>query len=146
MSGCGRGKPRAIFRFNAHPKPRLWPRRAAMARFSAIDMFGAVPLNGFWNTRPISFARRCSGQRVMWRPASVIRPESAIKVPATAFSKVDFPEPFVPMMRRNDPRSRLSETFLSARTCVGRVGVEGLVEIGDFEHVRLRGVKSWRPV
>ena len=33
-----------------------------------MDMLGAVPLKGFWNTRPISFARRCSGQRVMSVP------------------------------------------------------------------------------
>ena len=46
---------------SAQPRPRGWPRRAASARFSAIDIDGAVPLNGFWNTRPISRARRCSG-------------------------------------------------------------------------------------
>ena len=61
------------FRCNAQPSPRGWPRRAAMARFSAMVMFGAVPLKGFWKTRPMSRARLCSGQRVMSRPASVMR-------------------------------------------------------------------------
>ena len=32
---------------SAQPTPRDWPRRAASAKFSAIVMFGAVPLNGF---------------------------------------------------------------------------------------------------
>jgi hypothetical protein len=35
--------------------------------------FGAVPVNGFWKTRPISAARRYSGQRVMYWPARRMR-------------------------------------------------------------------------
>ena len=32
---------------SAQPRPRRRPRRAARARFSAMDRLGAVPLNGF---------------------------------------------------------------------------------------------------
>lgn len=35
------------FRLSAHVRPRPRPRRAANARFSAIERLGAVPLNGF---------------------------------------------------------------------------------------------------
>src|SRR5205085_5167356 len=50
-------------------KPRDRPRRAASERFSAIVRFGDVPLNGFWNTRPINLARRNSGHAVTSWPA-----------------------------------------------------------------------------
>src|SRR5947209_8255199 len=101
------------------PRPRPSPRRAASARFSATVMFGAVPLNGFWKTRPISFARRCSGQREMSWPAMDIAPRSSGNVPATALRSVDFPDPFVPMTVTKDPSSIVSETPLSARTSFG---------------------------
>ena len=65
LAHARRGRRRAA----PSPSPRRRPRRAARARFSAIDMSGAVPLNGFWKTRPISLARRCSGQRVTSWPA-----------------------------------------------------------------------------
>ena len=109
-----------------------------------MDMLGAVPLNGFWNTRPMSFARRCSGQRVMFWPASMSLPASAMNVPATALSRVDLPEPFVPMMRRNEPRSSRSETSRNARTSLGVPGLNVLVmlvisSISDGGWLRIGG-------
>ena len=96
------------------------PRRAASTRFSAIDIDGAVPLNGFWNTRPMSDARRCSGQRrdVRARPAES-SPRSTKNPPATALSSVDFPDPFVPMTMTNEPSSTVRSTPRSARTSFG---------------------------
>ena len=47
---------------------------------------GAVPLKGFWNTRPIMLARRCSGHWVMSWPSREIDPRSTMKLPATALS------------------------------------------------------------
>src|SRR5262245_59183055 len=82
-------------------------------------MVGAVPLNGFWKTRPIIDARRCSGQRVTLRPAMSIEPRSTMKLPATVLSIVDFPEPFVPMTMTNDPSSISSDTPRRARTSFG---------------------------
>ena len=73
------------------PRPPCRVRCAASARFSATVMLGAVPLNGFWNTRPISVARRCSGQRVMSFPSRRIVPWLGVNDPATALSRVDFP-------------------------------------------------------
>ena len=66
-----------------------------------------MPLNGFWNTRPMSFARRCSGHFVIVWPASVIVPLSAMNEPATALRSVDLPDPLVPMMIRNEPGSQV---------------------------------------
>ena len=34
-----------------------------------IERLGAVPVNGFWKTRPMYLARRCSGQEVTSWPA-----------------------------------------------------------------------------
>src|SRR6266576_158417 len=51
----------------------------------------------------MSRARLCSVQRVMSLPARLIRPVSTRNGPATALSRVDFPEPFEPMMMRNEP-------------------------------------------
>ena len=87
--------------------------------FSAIDRFGAVPAKGFWNTRPISFARRCSGQYVISRPARRIRPLSTGKLPATALSSVDFPEPFVPTTMTKDAGSIVRSMPCSDRTSFG---------------------------
>src|SRR6266478_2914560 len=89
--------------FNPQPRPRPRPRRAARLRFSSMVRLGDVPLKGFWNTRPISWARACSSHRVTSRPASRMVPSSTRNVPATAFSRVDFPEPLVPMMITQEP-------------------------------------------
>src|SRR5262249_11326480 len=78
-----------------------------------------VPLNGFWKTRPIRCARRCSGQRVTSRPASRIVPASTENAPATALRSVDFPEPLVPTTTRNEPSSSVRSTPRSARTSFG---------------------------
>src|SRR4051794_22856323 len=48
-----------------------------------------------------------------------IAPPSTKKLPATALSSVDFPEPFVPMTMTNDPSSICSDTPRSARTSFG---------------------------
>src|ERR1044071_5658208 len=52
-------------------------------------------------------------------PAMVIAPRSTMKLPATALSSVDFPEPFVPITMTNDPSSIASDTPRSARTSLG---------------------------
>ena len=85
-------------------------------------MLGAVPLKGFWKTRPMSVARRCSGQRVTSWPARRMLPRSTRNVPATAFSSVDLPEPFVPMTMTNEPGSMVRLTPCSARTSFGVPG------------------------
>src|SRR5262245_14429459 len=82
-------------------------------------MDGAVPLKGFWKTRPMSRARRCSGQCVTSRPARRIVPASSGNVPATALSSVDFPDPFVPITTTNDPGSIVKSMPASARTSFG---------------------------
>ncbi len=84
-----------------------------------MESSGAVPLNGFWKTRPMAEARRCSGQRVTSRPPSRIAPESGGVVPATQFSMVDLPDPLVPMTTTNDPSSTFRSTPASARTSLG---------------------------
>src|SRR5213080_370417 len=43
-------------------------------------------------------------------------PRSTKKLPATALSSVDFPEPFVPITVTNEPSSICSDTPRSART------------------------------
>src|SRR5438034_6419107 len=48
-----------------------------------------------------------------------IAPRSTRKLPAAAFSSVDFPEPFVPMTMTNDPSSICSDTPRKARTSLG---------------------------
>src|SRR4051812_38522381 len=75
----------------------------------------------------MSFARRCSGQRVMFCPASVNEPRSGRNVPATALSRVDLPEPLVPMIIRNEPRSNRRDTSRRARTSLGVPGLKVLV-------------------
>src|SRR5215831_8562283 len=62
----------------------------------------------------------------MLLPARLIEPVSMMNVPATAFSKVDFPEPFVPMMIRNEPVSNRSDTPRNARTSFGVPGLKVL--------------------
>src|ERR1051325_9373466 len=52
-------------------------------------------------------------------PAMRISPRSTMKLPATALSNVDFPEPFVPITMTNDPSSICSDTPRSARTSFG---------------------------
>src|SRR6188768_32100 len=124
---------------SAGPNPRLRPRRAESARFSAIDMVGAVPLKGFRNTRPINDARRCSGQRVTSRPPRWIDPESTKKVPATAFNSVLFPDPFVPITVTNEPSSMESETSRSERTSliVSGLNVFEIWRSSSMRHLRL---------
>ena len=99
-----------------HPRVRRSPRRIARARFSPMDMEGAVPLKGFWNTRPMRAARRCSGHRVMSCPANSMRPRSTKKLPEMAFCRVDFPEPLVPMTTTKEPSSTLRSTPWRALT------------------------------
>src|SRR5882724_3588588 len=77
----------------------------------------------------MSFARRCSGQWVMSSPAREIVPESTPSDPATTLSKVDFPEPFVPMMTTNDPSSTLRLTPCSARSSLGVPGLKVLLTL-----------------
>jgi hypothetical protein len=72
-----------------------------------MDMSAAVPLNGFWNTRPTNRARRCSGSRVMFQPSRSMRPSLTKNVPATALRNVDLPEPLVPTTARNPPSGRM---------------------------------------
>src|SRR5436853_6537430 len=61
-------------------------------------------------------ARRCSGQRVTSCPAIEMAPRSTKKLPATALSSVDFPEPFVPITVTKEPSSICRDTLRSART------------------------------
>src|SRR5579871_1304319 len=109
-------------------------------------MVGAVPRKGSWKTRPTKRARRCSGQWVMLRPAIAMLPSSTRNVPATALSRVDFPEPLVPMTIRNEPWGRLSETLRRARTSLGVPGLKVLkmrsicsIGLGSF-----RGLETTR--
>src|SRR5580765_6592823 len=60
-------------------------------------------------------------------PASLIVPVSAMNVPATALSRVDLPEPFDPMMVRNEAASSHSDTPRSARTSFGVPGLNVLL-------------------
>ena len=103
-------------------------------------MRGAVPLNGFWNTRPMNFARRCSGQRVMSVPSSTMEPSSTMNEPASALSSVDLPEPLVPMTTTNVPSSSARFTPCSARTSLGVSGLNVLriVLIASIALPRLR--------
>ena len=101
---------------SAQLNPRGFPRFAASERFSAIVIVGAVPLNGFWKTRPIRDARLCSGHLVMSCPLRLIFPLSVMNEPATEFNNVDLPEPLVPMMMRKSPSLSVTDTFCSAKT------------------------------
>src|SRR5690348_14595787 len=112
---------------SAQPNPRDRPRRAASDRFSAIVRFGDVPLNGFWNTRPINLARRNSGHAVTSWPAIRTLPLSTKNVPAIAFSNVDLPDPFVPITTTNDPPSSVRSTPCSDRTSLGPPGLNVFV-------------------
>jgi hypothetical protein len=58
---------------------------------------GEVPLNGF-ETRAHQFGARMLGPSRYVASRERMVPSSTRNVPATAFSKVDFPEPLVPMM------------------------------------------------
>src|SRR5579862_5924198 len=64
-------------------------------------------------------ARACSRSAVMSRPPSRIRPLSSKNVPATAFSKVDFPDPLVPITMTNEPSSIARSTPCKAFTSLG---------------------------
>src|SRR5439155_5615020 len=50
-------------------------------------------------------------------------PESTTNVPAIALSKVDLPEPFVPMTMTHDPSSIITSTPSSERTSFGVPGL-----------------------
>ena len=113
-------------RETARPRPRGRPRRAARARFSAIESDGEVPASGSWKTRPISLARRCSGQPVISRPASRIVPASTRNDPATAFRVVLLPEPLVPITTTKLPGSTVRSTPRRARTSSGVPGLNVL--------------------
>src|SRR5579859_2082335 len=118
-----------VFLSSAQPSPRGSPRLAARTRFSAIVRLGEVPVKGFWNTRPIRPARRCSGQRVMSMPSTEMVPASRRKVPATALSRVDFPEPLVPIMTTKAPSSSVTSTPSIARTSLGVPGLKTFVTL-----------------
>src|SRR4029450_6353840 len=64
-------------------------------------------------------ARRCSGQVVTSTPSSISVPASTGNPPATAFNKVDLPDPLVPMTTTNEPSLIERSTPLSARTSFG---------------------------
>src|SRR5215510_9056926 len=55
----------------------------------------------------------------MSAPSILIFPESTKKEPATAFSSVDFPDPFDPMIMTNDLSSTSSPTPRSACSSFG---------------------------
>src|SRR5262249_49921680 len=78
----------------------------------------------------------------MFLPERVSVPVSAKKVPATALSRVDFPEPFVPIMRRKEPGSRRSETPRSARTSFGVPGLNVLVRLAISSMLEGGGLRS----
>src|ERR1700716_4303069 len=67
----------------------------------------------------MSSARACSGHRVTSRPAHRMVPSSTRNVPATAFSRVDFPEPLVPMMITQEPAARSRFSPRRERTSFG---------------------------
>src|SRR5205085_7300742 len=121
---------------SAQPSPRPRPRRVASAMFSAIDISGAVPANGFWKTRPTSLARLCSGHAVTSSPAIRMEPSSTSKLPATALRSVDFPEPLVPITMRNEPSSIDRLTPRSARTSFG---------VSAWNVLRMAPTSSMRP-
>ena len=81
-----------------------------------------MPVNGFWNTRPISRARRCSLHRVTSRPSRNIRPRPCPRLPAMAPSRLDFPEPLVPRTTVKLPRANSRSIASSARTSFGVPG------------------------
>src|SRR5437016_703466 len=67
----------------------------------------------------MNFARRCSGHRVTSSPPIRTLPWSTGKAPATAFRRVDFPEPLVPTTITNDPSSMVKSTPCRDRTSLG---------------------------
>src|SRR3989442_15008620 len=67
----------------------------------------------------MNFARRCSGQPVTSWPAIRTLPWSTGNAPATAFRRVDFPEPLVPTTITNDPSSMVKSTPCRDRTSLG---------------------------
>src|ERR1700730_12752184 len=64
----------------------------------------------------MSAARACSGHRVTSLPARRMWPSSTKNVPATAFSRGDFPEPLVPMMITQEPAAKSKFMLRSERT------------------------------
>src|SRR5215475_7638702 len=84
------------------------------------------------------WARLCSGHRLISLPASEIEPESTGNDPATALSRVDFPEPLVPMMTTNEPGSTLRLTPSSARSSLGVPGLKVLRIVSSSSMGRTR--------
>ena len=122
----------------ARPRPRGRPRPAARARFSAIERPGDVPASGSWNTRPISLARRCSGQPLSSRPASRMVPASMGNAPATALSVVLLPDPLVPITTTKLPGSIASSRPRRARTSSGVPGLK----VFQTSHISSNAISS----
>src|SRR5262249_38403822 len=72
------------------------------------------------------FARLCSGHLVTSSPPMRIVPWSTKNVPATEFSSVDFPDPFVPITITNEPSSISRSIPCSERTSFGVPGLNVL--------------------
>src|SRR6266852_5892496 len=94
----------------------------------------------------MSFARRCSGHLAMSAPPSKIAPESTQNDPATALSKVDFPEPFVPMMTTNAPSFTVRLIACSACSSLGVPGLNVLLteRISSTGRSQLEQVKPFQ--
>src|SRR5258708_7383577 len=79
-------------------------------------------------------------------------PASTMKVPATAFSSVDLPDPLVPITIRNELAGSLSDTSVSALTSFGVPGLNvfdmrsiasiGSRHLGERAATRLAGFQS----
>ena len=81
-----------------------------------------LPLIGFWNTRPMSAARRHSGQLVTSRPLRRTVPRSSGRLPAMALSSVDLPDPLTPSTTTNAFASMVRSTPWSATCSFGVPG------------------------
>ena len=117
-----RGIPPVRAAVTARRRPRACPRRAAIARFSAIDIEAQVLSSGSCAMRPISAARRCTGAArdvlaVQLDPAG-IRHTS----PAIALSRVDLPAPFDPMTVTKSPAASVRLIAIERAHLVRRAG------------------------
>ena len=57
-----------------------------------------------------------------------------MNVPATAFSSVDLPDPFVPMTMTNEPSSIVEDDAAQRAHLVRRAGVERLASVLESQH------------
>ena len=96
-------------------------------------MPGAVPARGSWNTRPMARLRWYSRCLVTSASPRSTRPEVSGKVPATALSKVDLPEPLEPMMLMNCPAGTSRSTPAQGHDLVGGVGEEHLAHRAQLQ-------------